>query len=363
MAHNFVKQADGSKVCSWCGDEKNVDVERDCPRTQSAGPVGLGDGHEFHKATVILPGSKLYKGIRAHVYEAASTSAAFYSGGKEQSIFYEGNDLHVVILFETRAGCVSFVNNLDGFLRHFQLLEDIQFDPNFERLRLPNYPRSVFQRDYNPDESDSEAYSIAITRITHISNLTKIDFETELQMIENPNHEDFVGLDCYKCHLMGQAAFAVEKDNPNNWLWMSWPTHQRFDGLNTIGKHRVPQIAIKFVSRVGSFETFDNGLLEREKVEIAIECPDADVFGVMRHHMKPGDYRVVEASKTILTWVFVEDAADFQRCLTYKYEETLFCWKKHTRGAELTETEAHVLRRSARVAALAAGVSTVIGRK
>lgn len=33
MAHNFVKQADGSKVCSWCGDEKNVDMERDCPRS------------------------------------------------------------------------------------------------------------------------------------------------------------------------------------------------------------------------------------------------------------------------------------------------------------------------------------------
>ena len=34
MSHNFVKQADGSKVCSWCGDERNVDRERECPRTQ-----------------------------------------------------------------------------------------------------------------------------------------------------------------------------------------------------------------------------------------------------------------------------------------------------------------------------------------
>jgi hypothetical protein len=317
------------------------------------------DGHEFHKAIVILPGSKLYKGIRAHVYEAASTSAAFYNGEKEQSIFYEGNDLHVEILFQTRAGCVLFVNNLDGYFRHFQLLENIRFEPDFEILRLPDYPRSVFRRDYDPNESNSEAYSVAITRMTHISNLTKIDFETELQMIENPNHEDFIGLDCYKCHLMSQAAFAEEKDNSNNWLWMSWPTHQRFDGLNTIGKHRVPQIAIRFVSRAGSLESFDNGLLEREKVEIAIECPDADVFGVMRHRVKPGNSTVNEVSKTITTWVFVEDAADFQRCLTYKYEETQFCWKKHVRGAELNDAEAHALRRSAR---LAAGVSTVINK-
>ena len=39
MAHNFVKQSDGSKVCSWCGDEKNLDEERDCPRTQYAGEL------------------------------------------------------------------------------------------------------------------------------------------------------------------------------------------------------------------------------------------------------------------------------------------------------------------------------------
>jgi hypothetical protein len=93
---------------------------------------------------------------------------------------------------------------------------------------------------------------------------------------------------------MSQASFAEEKDNSNNWLWMSWPTHQRFDGLNTIGKHRIPQIAIRFVSRAGSLESFDNGLLEREKVEIAIECPDADVFGVMRHRVKPGNSTVNE---------------------------------------------------------------------
>ena len=32
MAHNFVKQSDGSKMCSKCGDEIGVSIERDCPR-------------------------------------------------------------------------------------------------------------------------------------------------------------------------------------------------------------------------------------------------------------------------------------------------------------------------------------------
>lgn len=306
---------------------------------------------EYHKVVVILPNSKLCKGIHAHVYELAATSAAFYNGEKEQSIFYEGNDLHVVILYETRSACALFVNNLFTFLRHFKLVGEMQFNPDFEILKLPDYPRSVFLRDYDPKESD---LSSALTNITHISSLSYIELETELQMIENPNHDDFIGLGCYKCHLMSQSAFAREKDNPNNWLWMSWYTQQRFDGLNPIGRHRIPQIAIKFVSCSGSLELLQYGMLEREKVEIAIECPDAAIFGVMRNRVKPDNATFDEVSRTITTWVFVVDAADFQRCLTFKYQETQFYWSKHERGAVLNDVEAHELRRSGRAAAIEA---------
>ena len=34
MSHNFVKQSDGTKFCSNCGDEKNTDPDRDCSRPQ-----------------------------------------------------------------------------------------------------------------------------------------------------------------------------------------------------------------------------------------------------------------------------------------------------------------------------------------
>ena len=37
MAHNFVKQSDGSKMCSKCGDEIGVSIERDCPRPVAPG--------------------------------------------------------------------------------------------------------------------------------------------------------------------------------------------------------------------------------------------------------------------------------------------------------------------------------------
>jgi hypothetical protein len=316
-------------------------------------------GHEFHKVTGILPRSKLFKGIRSLVYEIAIDNVGFYNGKKEDTIFYVENDLHVAILFDNRAGCVRFVNQLSSRLRHFQLLDNFNFSHEFKILSLQDYPPNIFVGDYNSDDFSSQAYSITNTRVTHISNLTNISFETELQMIENPNHEDFVGLACYKCHLKSKAEFKQDIDNPNNCLWMSWSTHQRFDGLNTVGKHRVPQIAIKFISRTGFLETFEN-VFDREKVEIAIECPDDDVFGVMRNRVKPGSV-VDEKSNTIMTWVFVENAAEFEQFLIYKYEETKFCWNRFPRNKELNNKEAHELRRSARIAA--DGKTTVVKKK
>eukprot|EP01038_Epipyxis_sp_PR26KG_P016621 gene16621-22711_t len=77
----------------------------------------------------------------------------------------------------------------------------------FSKIGVPlmEQPKSVLMRHYNSDESDSETYSVAITRITHVTGKNVIDLETELLMVENSSHEDFVGLECYRCHLMSQA--------------------------------------------------------------------------------------------------------------------------------------------------------------
>lgn len=295
-------------------------------------------------------GSKNVKGVRAEVYTVAAKGGGFYFHTKEQSIFYSGADLNVKIMFETSRDCAQFVNELDSRLRFFPLLREVRIKETFDRVTDDFNPRSVLQRHYVSSEEDSEAYSVAITRYTHVTAMTTIDFRTELTMIEASTHEDFYGLKCYKCHLMGQTDHPREKDNPNNILWMSWPTHRRFDGLRTIGEHCVPQFAISYVSRSNLMEIFEFEERERERVEIAIECVDDGILGVMRHRVKAG-MRVDEEAKKIFTHVFVEDAEDFKRCLTYKYQETQFVWTKHARGAEVTEEEAHNLRRSARLQA------------
>jgi hypothetical protein len=303
-------------------------------------------------ARALLVGSKLVKGVRALVYQTSSKAGGYYYVQREQSIYYQGNNLVVNLLFSSRDNCAMFVNTLDDALLYFPLLdqESIQINLSFDEVILAEQPTSILMRDFNSDESDSEAYSIAITRITHVTGKNVIDFETELSMIENSAHEDFVGLECYRCHLMSQAEFPVYKDNPNNILWMSWATHQRFDGLNTVEAHRVPQIAISCVEKSDIPTPFDNGV-ERYKVTVAIECPNDDILAVMRNRVKPG-MTVLNEEKKILTNVFVENADEFESFLTFKYNETKFIWTKKVYGTVVQKEEAHELRKSARLEAL-----------
>lgn len=305
-------------------------------------------GDVYFRTDAQIKNSKFKKGIRAWVYQVAATCGACYNGDKSTSIFYSDNNLQIRILFPTEERWGEFLNKMDDHLSHFQLVERLEFNRTAEEVRVSTRPRRIFARDYDSKDTDSENYSIAISRLTHLSARSHLDRTTEFQMVESSRLEDFVRLDVYKCHLRSQTAFPLDKDNINNWLWMSWQLHQRFDGLNTTQSHRVPQIAIRFVGIAeGIVET--EGDTEWYRVDVAIECPQADIFEVVRHRIKEGVV-VDEGRKEIATWVFVPDPNEFKRCLTYKYQETHTIWQTKPCGEEVTEQEACELRRSARLA-------------
>jgi len=305
---------------------------------------------QYFVAEMTLIGSKTVNGVRAEVYTAASSRGGFYYQDKEHSIYYNGNDLIVKIMFETSKECAQFVNDLDNRLLYFPLIQQVQIKDSFDKVIVSNVDlKYIFQRHYNTSkEENPEDYSVAITNYTHITTMTTIDFEMEMTMIESKDLSDFYGLLCYKCHLMSRLIYPAERDNPNNVLWMSWSTHQRFDGLYTINDQLVPQIAISYVDRSNKMEVF--GFEERERVEIAIECENAQILGIMYDRMKAGS-QMDEVKKKIYTYVYVKDAVDFQRCLTHKYNETKFVWTTRNRGEELTAEEAHILRLNARLQA------------
>ena len=293
-----------------------------------------------------LTNSKLTKGIRALVYHNGAKNSAMYHVDKSQSIFYDGDNLAVKLLFENQSGCSTFLDNLHEDLANFRFATNLKFSKSFEKVIVTETPEYMMKLDYDPNDSSSAEHSYAATVLTHVSEFAGTTTEGALLMIENPNNEEFFRLRPYRCHLKSRSGFPEESNNPNNTLIMSWSQHQRFDGLNTVGVHLIPQIAISFVRRSNTIVDV-NGFL-REEVTIAIESPDPMVLTTVQSRMKPGSaYDAV--NKRITSYVYVENAEEFQRCLMHKYKETRILWETMTPGAEVTADEAAELRRSARL--------------
>ena len=69
---------------------------------------------QYIVAEMTLIGSKTVNNVRAVVYTAASSRGGFYYQDNEHSIYYNGNDLIIKIMFETSKECAQFVNDLEN---------------------------------------------------------------------------------------------------------------------------------------------------------------------------------------------------------------------------------------------------------
>lgn len=269
-----------------------------------------------------------------------------YSVDKDISIHYKGDDLSVNLLFDNRNACGQFLSSLHEALKYYQFATEMDYIEQYQELTVAELPPLVLLMHYKTQDIDSDEVSVAVTVRNHISQFSGTTEEAVLLMAENPNLVDFVGLQPYRCHLINQSDYDHEKNNPNNILLMSWSLHQRFYGLKTIGTHLTPQIAISFVEKSNKIEYI--GEFEIERVTISIESPDQKILDAVNTQMKAGS-SYDRTLHRILMFVYVEDAEDFERCLTYKYTETQLVWKKKSIGAKVTEVEAHNLRRSVRL--------------
>ena len=159
-----------------------------------------------------------------------------------------------------------------------------------------------------------------------------------LLMIENPNQHYMVRLNVYDCHLMSVSKYPREASNPNNILRLSWALHQHFDGLNTQRRpHLVPWIAIGFVSAdKGEQLEVGPGYTElKYRVTVSIESTDQLVMQAVGGMLKAGSSSTPDKDGKLYSYVYVDSAADFKRCLTVKYKETKGLWERYNAGDEL----------------------------
>jgi hypothetical protein len=161
-----------------------------------------------------------------------------------------------------------------------------------------------------------------------------------LQMIEDSTIGFICDVDLVRCHLISSERITVDESlkdyetDENKFLYMSWPMHQRFDGIYD----GIPKIAIRFESVVGpDIGTLNGHEYNRTKVSIVIECRhnDTRTAAAIQQFLKQ---HTTNNSKTqFIMFVSVLDPDKFKFCLETKYNETTAIWNG---GPNLNEQKA-----------------------
>jgi hypothetical protein len=279
---------------------------------------------------VKVPNSKKHKGVRAEAYRVASRCGAFYNVDKDKSFYYDGPSLKIKLLFESVNCCSTFLNTFFDSLEYFQLCDDTEkLESTWGKMNddFKAYPPLVFLRDYKTEDHNSLEHSLYTKSTLSTSYAVNIDESSIAQMIEDPQHYDFIDLLCYRCHLKSTKGVKTSLDalNENNVLYLSAAMHSYFDGMNTVRNHMNPSIAISPLESNIEKVTLAGVEEEREKVVIAIEAVNDRVFAAVKARLKPGFY--VEDGR-IITWVFVKDSLEFKKFLNIKYKITKNIWKE-----------------------------------
>ena len=286
--------------------------------------------------------SRAHKGWRAEMYVLAAKSFGHYKVDKGHSIYYDdGDNLVLDILFGSEQNAHSFMNSLAELRMKFFLTNDIVMDRQAKRVTFASAQPIILATDYDSaDYESSPHHSLCLSDYSPHPGLSDSasvcslsDPTAHLLMLENPSLPHVTKLELYDCHLMSQAEHKKEKKNPNNILKLSWPLHQRFDGLHAFGQHRVPQIAVAFVEFVGrEIINLAGGYEEsRDKVKISIESPDLDILNSVGSTLKSGSVYCQSDNKWY-SYVHVMSHEDFERCLTFKFNETKELWANHQIG-------------------------------
>ncbi|MGB4191183.1 MAG: hypothetical protein WBJ81_01355, partial [Rickettsiales bacterium] len=287
------------------------------------------------------------------VYTCAARNSAMYLAGekKRDTMYWNGNRLIVGLLFDSLGSSCAFKEEIRNELTqytHALTLSQIASDTTVDLVDLPEriLEEHYEYLDYDYGECPFACEVDVIADILRVETLAE---ELQHLMIERPDLGQFQGLYPYRAYLKGVAEFPDEEANPNNRLVMSWDMRQLFDGLVfdglvTQAAHQVPLMAIRFVLSTG-MRASRAGLGELERVIVAVESPNEKVLvSIFLEKWAKAGSRYDERSRSVYTFLDVPDAAEFERCLTYKYQHTKHAWRLQKPGMRLSPREAGELR-------------------
>ena len=276
-----------------------------------------------------INGARACKGCRASIYKKAQEYHALYSpDSHSKSIFYDGDDLIISLLFEEKSKAMDFQSFLS--LWHINNPLSLEFkNVKVERSLVKAYfeegmTTTVMFSDYNATDSESplqslEEYSSHISSCSDQSVVSITEPLFKFQSIEKP--EVFCNVKPYKMHIKPQADLNKE---PSNMLAGSWkPFYQFFDGLNT--NKGLPLVAIKPLTE-SNFESAMLGEppMKRSRVDLEVDFLNKEAAVELSTNLKNGSTKLSDTKWK--TFVHVLDPQMLVDCLKWRYADTKGLW-------------------------------------
>ena len=259
------------------------------------------------------------------MYSVAADADAFYITSNEDSVMYDGDDLRFQFVFQSSKDARHFERTIDEIYKSVK--ESCKIETTLDECQLPTpLNLAVKARDYNPTSSSSpnislhEAMSVSNSSVHSTSNLDS-NPEIALLMIESPTFGFISQVPLCKCHLASVSSYPRLKDDVNNWLYLSWPMHQRFDEMH----NRVPSIAIQYLSHEDDVTVNEQFVRSRVNLLIHFRPNDRETPTHILPSMKDGT-QYDRTLNRFTSFVYVLDRDAFRNHLTIKYMETLAMW-------------------------------------
>jgi hypothetical protein len=291
---------------------------------------------------------------------------AFYHVDVDRSVYYEGNDLIIRLLFASQEDCRRFVEELHALRYRFSLptppaiigeMRPVVVD--YQPLPLHSYHYDTTRCDSPPHRLCASDYDLqrAASRSREVKEIglfpcRMTDPHARLQMIEDPDNPFVRGLPIYRRHLVTDEAPASNKRRKTmnvgrSILHMSGPMHQRFDGLNIVGdtRYMVPSIAFKFIQSEPEIVEVVRGYpWPKHKVTLSIEANsnnsnNVELLDSVGSTLKQGSS--FDAHRGVwMTFVHVDSVSEFQTFLEIRYRITKQLWSENIPVGEDVENDA-----------------------
>lgn len=287
-------------------------------------------GRTFYLVNATIFGCKQTLGMRAAVYNMAQKHFGQYFQTKEETFYYDNDDLKIHVVFDSKDNARGFRNPLSFWHLEQPLVMPrgkVMLEQDIQPVEAGNYC-DILLSDYVAMDSGSPLTSLDHFRAAQASStsseLPYFDALVQFQSLERMKL--FHLFRPYKMHLKSQADFPKLRANHNNILSGSWQFHQLFDGMNL--SENCPQVAIRICTETEMLrECVGEHRHQRYRIGLILEFRSTTAEDAVKLNLKLGSVQIRP-----LMWrsfVHVEDNDMFEQCLQWKYDQTKQIWSEY----------------------------------